>query len=192
MTESALIPSACAPEGLVLLRAAGEDAEKFLHGQFTNRVEGIGGAVRLAGWCDGRGRLHAVLRVWAEEDGLRLLLPAEIADRFLKHGGLFITSGIMPLSSISAGKTKPAFSKRDFPRPPRTNASRAASARFSGSSRRRPRRAFPKADSAFCASFPKPHPPRFPLLPKPGSPAKPRRACRSFLRPRSAPSCRSM
>ncbi len=102
MTESALIPSACAPEGLVLLRAAGEDAEKFLHGQFTNRVEGIGGAVRLAGWCDGRGRLHAVLRVWAEADGLRLLLPAEIADRFLKRIRMYVLRARVTLEALPA------------------------------------------------------------------------------------------
>ena len=171
MTESALIPSACAPEGLALLRAAGEDAEKFLHGQFTNRVEGIGGAVRLAGWCDGRGRLHAVLRVWAEADGLRLLLPAEIADRFLKRIRMYVLRARVTLEALPA-----AFE---------LYLGREGEARLLEAG------LFPKADSAFCASFPKPHPPRFPLLPKPGSPAKPRRACRSFLRPRSAPSCRS-
>ena len=37
-----------------LVRVTGKDAVTFLHGQFTNAIQGLGDAVRSAGYCTPR------------------------------------------------------------------------------------------------------------------------------------------
>jgi len=53
--------------GWGLLRAQGDDARSFLHGQLTQDIVGLPpGQARLAGYCSAKGRLLASFVVWAE------------------------------------------------------------------------------------------------------------------------------
>ena len=48
-------------DDLSVLRVTGEDAESFLHGQFTNHIQSLGNAYRLASYCQSHGRILALI-----------------------------------------------------------------------------------------------------------------------------------
>ncbi len=64
-----------------LIAARGEDAGAFLHAQLTNDVAGLGpGDSRLAAYCDPKGRMLAVLRLFRRGDEYRLRLPGALTE----------------------------------------------------------------------------------------------------------------
>lgn len=74
-----------------LWRVEGRDAVRFLHGQFTNRIEGLNGRVATAGYCSPKGRLLAVMRAWLAEDGaVMLLLPKSGSEAFVKRMRMYV------------------------------------------------------------------------------------------------------
>ena len=57
-----------------VIRAQGEDARKFLHGQLTQDIEHLAaGEARLAGYCSAKGRLLATFVIWPGAEGELLL-----------------------------------------------------------------------------------------------------------------------
>lgn len=92
-------PQAPAPGGpllmplvhLAILQADGADATAFLHGQLSNDVQGLApGESLLAGYCNAKGRLFALPRLWRVGDGWQLCLPADTADVVLKRLRMFV------------------------------------------------------------------------------------------------------
>ncbi|WP_448509192.1 CAF17-like 4Fe-4S cluster assembly/insertion protein YgfZ [Immundisolibacter sp.] len=76
---------------LALLQAGGADATAFLHGQLSNDVQGLApGASLLAGYCNAKGRLFAVPRLWRMGDDWQLCLPADTAEGVLKRLRMFV------------------------------------------------------------------------------------------------------
>lgn len=75
---------------LAVLEVTGDDAEAFLHGQFTNHVKAIGDAFRLAAYCQPQGRILALMRVAKHEDKFYLVLPADLVAGFVKRLSMFI------------------------------------------------------------------------------------------------------
>lgn len=76
---------------LALLQAGGADATAFLHGQLSNDVQGLApGESLLAGYCNAKGRLFAVPRLWRMGDDWQLCLPADTADGVLKRLRMFV------------------------------------------------------------------------------------------------------
>ena len=66
---------------LAVIEASGADATAFLHAQLSNDVQGLPpGRSLLAGYCNAKGRLYALPRLWRSGDDWRLCLPADIAD----------------------------------------------------------------------------------------------------------------
>lgn len=58
-----------------VIRARGEDARSFLHGQLTQDVLQLpADRARLAGYCSAKGRLLASFVVWADPAGSDVLL----------------------------------------------------------------------------------------------------------------------
>jgi folate-binding Fe-S cluster repair protein YgfZ len=56
---------ACRLSDWGVIRAQGEDARKFLHGQLTQDIEHLAaGQARLAGYCSAKGRLLATFVIW--------------------------------------------------------------------------------------------------------------------------------
>ena len=86
-----------------LIRAQGEDAAKFLHGQLTQDFALLGTEqARLAGFCSAKGRLLATLVGW--KDGAHdvlLALPAELLPAVLKRLSMFVMRAKCKLSDAS-------------------------------------------------------------------------------------------
>jgi folate-binding protein YgfZ len=76
---------------LAVIEASGADATAFLHTQLSNDVQGLPpDRSLLAGYCNAKGRLYALPRLWRSGDDWRLCLPADIADAVLKRLRLFV------------------------------------------------------------------------------------------------------
>jgi tRNA-modifying protein YgfZ len=87
-----------------VMRASGEEAAKFLHGQLTQDVEHLpAGSVRLAGYCSAKGRLLATLLVWRDADGsLLLACSADVLAATLKRLSMFVLRAKCKLVDASA------------------------------------------------------------------------------------------
>ena len=87
-----------------VLRASGEDAAKFLHGQLTQDFAGMGAhQARLAGYCSAKGRLLASFIGWKQApDEILLALPAETLPATLKRLSMFVLRAKCKLTDASA------------------------------------------------------------------------------------------
>ena len=67
-----------------LITVKGPDAVAFLQGQLTQDVSLVeSGKSLLAAWCNPRGRVIVILRLVGMDDGIGLLVPANIAEQVL-------------------------------------------------------------------------------------------------------------
>ena len=87
-----------------LMRAQGEEAAKFLHGQLTqDTVLQTSSQGRLAGYCSAKGRLLALMLAFKRSpDELLLALPAELLPATLKRLSMFVMRAKCKLSDASA------------------------------------------------------------------------------------------
>jgi tRNA-modifying protein YgfZ len=88
---------------LGVIRAAGADSAKFLHGQLTQDVSGLtADASRLAGYCSAKGRLLATFAMWRPEPDLVLLAcSADLLAPTLKRLSMFVLRAQCKLSDAS-------------------------------------------------------------------------------------------
>jgi tRNA-modifying protein YgfZ len=103
-TNTAFATDGVAPlTHLGLIRARGADAAKFLQGQLTNDVSGIGsGQARLAGFCSAKGRLQASFIVWKlADDELLLACAASVLQTTMKRLSMFVLRAQCKLSDAS-------------------------------------------------------------------------------------------
>ncbi len=99
-----------APEGAVrladwgVIRARGEEARKFLHGQLTQDVEHlVAGQARLAGFCSAKGRLLATFVAWSPApDEVLLACSADVLPPVLKRLSMFVLRAKCKLDDASA------------------------------------------------------------------------------------------
>ncbi len=87
-----------------VIRAQGEEAAKFLHGQLTQDIALLGQhEARFAGYCSAKGRLLATLIAWkSSESEVLLALPAELLPAILKRLSMFVMRAKCKLSDASA------------------------------------------------------------------------------------------
>lgn len=87
-----------------LIRATGEDARSFLHGQLTQDVLHLEpGAARLAGYCNPKGRLLASFLMWLDAGGdVLLACSADVLPATLKRLSMFVLRAKCKLSDASA------------------------------------------------------------------------------------------
>ncbi len=106
-----LHPSALPPiEGVVrladwgVIRAAGDEAAKFLHGQLTQDIEHLAaGRAVLAGYCSPKGRLLASFVTWRPApDEVLLACSADVLPGVLKRLQMFVLRARCKLSDASA------------------------------------------------------------------------------------------
>lgn len=90
-----------------VMRAQGEEAARFLHGQLTQDIAlQPPEQARLAGYCSAKGRLLATLLVLKNTgDELLLALPAELLTPTLKRLSMFVLRAKCKLSDASADWT---------------------------------------------------------------------------------------
>jgi folate-binding protein YgfZ len=87
-----------------VIRARGEDAATFLHGQLTTDFASLhAGDVRLAGFCSAKGRLQASFVAWRDAGGDVLLACARsVLPATLKRLSMFVLRARCKLSDASA------------------------------------------------------------------------------------------
>jgi len=90
-----------------LIRARGADAAKFLQGQLTNDVAGMGSSdVLLAGFCSAKGRLQASFVVWkSATDEFLMACSASVLPATLKRLSMFVLRAQCKLTDASAELT---------------------------------------------------------------------------------------
>lgn len=87
-------------EGLLL--ASGEEAAAFLHGQFTNDVQGLSdGGAQLNGYCSPKGRLLATFLLWHAKQGYLLQLPRDLVEPVRKRLSMFVLRAKVKLEDVS-------------------------------------------------------------------------------------------
>lgn len=101
---STLIRGATRLSELGVIRAQGEDAAKFLHGQLTQDFALLGlGEARLAGFCSAKGRLLATMIGWkSAEHEILLALPRDLLPAILKRLTMFVMRAKCKLSDATA------------------------------------------------------------------------------------------
>lgn len=88
---------------LAVIRAAGQDARKFLLSQFTNDVNLISPEkFQLNGYCSPKGRLLALMWVVQRNDEFLLILPQNILEPTLKRLRLFVLNAKVSLEDASS------------------------------------------------------------------------------------------
>lgn len=87
-----------------LIAARGEDADAFLHGQLSNDVTGLGpDTSRLAAYCDPKGRMLAVLRLFRRDGELYLRLPRSLIDAVAERLRRFVLRSRVTLEDVGDG-----------------------------------------------------------------------------------------
>lgn len=87
-----------------LIRASGEEARSFLHGQLTQDVQHLEpGVARLAGYCSAKGRLLASFVMWLDANGdVLLACSADVLPATLKRLSMFVLRAKCKLSDATA------------------------------------------------------------------------------------------
>ena len=75
---------------MAVVEVSGADAMEFLHGQFTNHINEIGDAFRLAAYCQPQGRILSLMRVVKKGDLFYLIMPQDLTAGFIKRLSMFI------------------------------------------------------------------------------------------------------
>lgn len=92
----------CDLSHLGLTLATGEEAAKFLHGQFCNDVLALSdGGVQWNGWCSPKGRLLVTFLAWSGRQGIYLLLPRSLQPTIQKRLQMFVLRAKVALSDES-------------------------------------------------------------------------------------------
>ncbi len=93
---------ACDLSNLGLIRASGEDASSFLHGQFTNDLNLVNADTsQLSSYCNAKGRMLAIFRIFKRDDDYILLLRRDVIDVVLNKLNMFKLMAKVELTDIS-------------------------------------------------------------------------------------------
>lgn len=86
-----------------LLRAGGADARSFLQAQLTADLgELTAERSPLSAWCNAKGRVQAIFRLFTRDDDIYLRLPAELIPLTLPRLKMFVLRAKVALADISA------------------------------------------------------------------------------------------
>ena len=85
-----------------LLRVSGEDAAEFLQGQLTNDVRQLEEErSHLSAYCDHKGRILALFRLWGRDDVFHLTLPGELLEETVKRLSMFLLRSKATIEDLS-------------------------------------------------------------------------------------------
>lgn len=89
-------------EYLGVIGAHGADAAAFLHAQLTNDVQTLdSGSSRLAACCTPKGRMLGLGRLFRNDDGIYLRLPADTLETVLQRLRVFVLRANVSLEDVS-------------------------------------------------------------------------------------------
>lgn len=86
-----------------LIRVEGEDAQTFLHNQFTNDLEhGVTDSTsQLSAYCSPKGRILALFRIFKLNDAYYLAMPKELIEATHKRLSMFVLMSKVTLEDVS-------------------------------------------------------------------------------------------
>ena len=85
---------------LTLLRVHGVEAEGFLQGQLSNDIRLVTDSrTQLSAYCNPKGRMLAIFRIFKRDDAYLLQLPAALAETTLKRLSMFILRAKVTLTA---------------------------------------------------------------------------------------------
>lgn len=85
-----------------LIRANGEDALNFLHGQFTNDLKQVTEThSQLSSYCNPKGRLLSIFRIFKQGDNFFLLMRRDVIEATLKRLTMFKLMAKVELCDVS-------------------------------------------------------------------------------------------
>lgn len=100
---------------LALVRVHGADTRTFLDGQLTRDVP-TDGAASLAGYCSPKGRLLATFTIWADHDGVWLLMSRDLAEPVLKRLRMYVLRAKAVFEDVTATAAVQGFVDGDWPK----------------------------------------------------------------------------
>lgn len=81
----------CPLPSLRVVHVSGPDARSFLQGQITvDVVKWQDKTLQLGGLCDPKGRLLAIFYLWAQNESVYLVLPADLAEGIARRLSMFV------------------------------------------------------------------------------------------------------
>jgi len=92
---------------LALIEISGDDAEEFLHGQFTINIYHLQKhLLKFSAWCNPKGQVRATFFIYRHDDGFTILLPAELKESFVKQLQMYILRSDVELLDKSDEKIR--------------------------------------------------------------------------------------
>lgn len=80
----------CDLSKLGLIRASGDEAQSFLHGQFTNDLSNVSSSLsQLSSYCNPKGRMLSIFRIFKRDANYLLTLPRDVLETTLNKLTLF-------------------------------------------------------------------------------------------------------
>jgi folate-binding protein YgfZ len=93
----------CIMHDLATVVVRGDDAETFLQGQLTNDVTQLKDSCQLNAWCNPKGRVVTILKLWCNDDGISMQLPRSLAEPVIKRMQMYILRSHVTLEDCSDG-----------------------------------------------------------------------------------------
>jgi len=86
-----------------LIKVEGDDAETFLHAQFTNDLQqGVSEtSSQLSAYCSPKGRILALFRIFKAGDAYYLSMPRELVEATHKRLSMFVLTSKVTLADVS-------------------------------------------------------------------------------------------
>lgn len=85
---------------LSLLRISGRDATDFLQGQLTNDITRLDSGWQYSGYCNPKGRLLTVLRIWSAADGYYALLNRQLEQAIVRRLRMYVLRSQVQIETI--------------------------------------------------------------------------------------------
>lgn len=77
-------------ENLAVIQVSGEDCLTFLQGQLTNDIDQLDECWQFSGYCNPKGRLLAILRLWKHDESVYAVLDTSILENVVKRLQMYI------------------------------------------------------------------------------------------------------
>jgi len=92
----------CELSTLGVIRATGEEAQSFLHGQFTNDLNNVSTDIsQLSSYCNPKGRMLSILRIIKRDNDIFFILPRDVLEPTIKKLTMFKIMAKVDLSDES-------------------------------------------------------------------------------------------
>ncbi len=92
----------CDLSTLGIIRASGEEAQSFLHGQFTNDLNKVSSSIsQISSYCNPKGRMLSIFRIYKRNDDYFLILPRDVLEPTIKKLTMFKLMSKVDLSDDS-------------------------------------------------------------------------------------------